>query len=157
MCLTEETPENINRWNSASKHIDANHRFTNILHWPNHVVIKKLVLMTIMWGISLVIPLIQKFIPKTEVLQYKWYSSKTVSVLICWWFRYKMLDPVVLSNSSQHNLPANNQIAIIIEDEIRWTYDDGIEMPSCFKNLWAPSRHSGDSSLSPKEPSNSLT
>jgi hypothetical protein len=38
-----------------------------------------------------------------------------------------------------------------------FTYDDGIEIPSCFKNLWAPSRHSGDSSLSPKEPSNSLT
>ena len=26
-----------------------------------------------------------------------------------------------------------------------------------FKNLWAPSKHSGESSLSPKEPSNSLT
>lgn len=37
------------------------------------------------------------------------------------------------------------------------TYDDGIEMPSGFKNLCAPSRHSGDSSLSPKEPNNSLT
>lgn len=26
-----------------------------------------------------------------------------------------------------------------------------------FRNLWAPSKHSGESSLSPKEPSNSLT
>lgn len=38
-----------------------------------------------------------------------------------------------------------------------YTYEDGIEIPFGFRNLWAPSRHSGDSSLSPKEPSNSLT
>jgi hypothetical protein len=36
-------------------------------------------------------------------------------------------------------------------------YEEGIEIPSGFKNLWAPSRHSGDNSLSPKDPSNSLT
>ena len=37
------------------------------------------------------------------------------------------------------------------------TYEDGIEIPSDFRNRCAPSRHSGESSLSPKEPSNSLT
>jgi hypothetical protein len=39
----------------------------------------------------------------------------------------------------------------------RVQYEEGIEIPSGFKNRWAPSRHSGDSSLSPKDPSNSLT
>lgn len=40
----------------------------------------------------------------------------------------------------------------------RWeVYEQGIEMPPGFKKRWAPSRHSGESSLSPKEPSSSLT
>jgi hypothetical protein len=32
-----------------------------------------------------------------------------------------------------------------------------MDVPSLRMHLWAPSKHSGDSSLSPKDPNNSLT
>ena len=47
-----------------------------------------------------------------------------------------------------------------VEDEIGATnaeYLHGIEIPLGFKSLCAPSKHSGESSLSPKEPSSSET